>query len=433
MRVVILSSTLGYGHIRAAEAVEEALREQGPGIEIETIDFWSLMNDTVAGAIKAGYLSLVTHEPELYDHLHRLDRAAWRAFLRRPEMPRPMSQICSDIIREWFPGRNGFPARGESLDQVLLLNLLGSFASDAPVSSNVVRRGLVLWMHRMLVKRLKRRLQRRMPDAIVATQMMPASLLPALDLDDLPTIAVLTDYGVHPFWRDSSMSHYCIATDSMAAGLLAPNAKRTVSVTGIPLMKGFRRPHDQAVARTRLGIDADRRVVLVTGGGYGIGALETLKLISKAELDCEILVAASGLRHDSRELSVLTGHHSERIHVFCDNANMPTLVSAADVVVGKPGGLSVSEALACGRPFFAVSCLGGQERFNVDYLKHHRVGDRFDADTLIEPLKNWLEDPLKLAQVKSRAWNLGKRNGAEQIASVLCNELIERAPRKSLS
>ena len=47
-RVLLLTSTLGSGHLRAAQAVEAALLERCPAARIETLDFWSLMDQGVA-------------------------------------------------------------------------------------------------------------------------------------------------------------------------------------------------------------------------------------------------------------------------------------------------------------------------------------------------------------------------------------------------
>jgi processive 1,2-diacylglycerol beta-glucosyltransferase len=98
---------------------------------------------------------------------------------------------------------------------------------------------------------------------------------------------------------------------------------------------------------------------------------------------------------------------------------MPLLLRAADIVIGKPGGLSVSEALACGRPFLAICSLGGQESYNVAYLERHGVGSRIDMHDLPRAVKQWLSDPQRLASAQARAWSIGCRHGAELIADLV--------------
>ncbi len=117
MRAAILTSSLGYGHVKAAQAVEEALRELHPDCAVEYLDFWSLMDEQTAGAIKAGYLELVTQHPQLYDQLYGFDRARWKAFFNAPDMPAELARVCENTLQEWFPDYSGFPASGDTLDQ----------------------------------------------------------------------------------------------------------------------------------------------------------------------------------------------------------------------------------------------------------------------------------------------------------------------------
>jgi processive 1,2-diacylglycerol beta-glucosyltransferase len=94
-------------------------------------------------------------------------------------------------------------------------------------------------------------------------------------------------------------------------------------------------------------------------------------------------------------------------------------IRAADVVVGKPGGLTVAEVLACGRPLLATRSLHGQEGFNVRFLERHGVGKLLSDDELIESIDTLLRHADELAALKERAWRLGRREGAERIAERL--------------
>jgi hypothetical protein len=93
-------------------------------------------------------------------------------------------------------------------------------------------------------------------------------------------------------------------------------------------------------------------------------------------------------------------------------------IRAADVVVGKPGGLTVAEALACGRPLLATRSLRGQEGFNVRFLEQHGVGRLVPEDDLLEGIESLLADSGELGRIQQRAWNLGKRDGAPRIAEL---------------
>src|SRR6185436_640297 len=91
---------------------------------------------------------------------------------------------------------------------------------------------------------------------------------------------------------------------------------------------------------------------------------------------------------------------------------------ASDVVVGKPGGITVAEALACGRPLLATRSLGGQEGFNVDFLTRHDVGGLVADRDLLDRVDALLRDRDGLQNMQRRAWMLGRRDGAAHVAEL---------------
>jgi UDP-N-acetylglucosamine:LPS N-acetylglucosamine transferase len=100
---------------------------------------------------------------------------------------------------------------------------------------------------------------------------------------------------------------------------------------------------------------------------------------------------------------------------------MDLLLRAADVTVSKPGGLTVAEALACGRPMLATFSLGGQESFNLNFLERHGVGGIVPLKDLAERLDRLFRDTSTLTSLQRRAWHLGRRDGAERIADMICD------------
>ncbi len=438
MRIAILTSTLGFGHLRAAQAVEQALREREPHATVELVDVWSLVDPTVAAAAREGYLRAVVEQPMHYEYLFRFSPQQWRAFFRDPQLPTAIRTIIRETLDRWFPGRGGFPTRGGNLDQTLFLNLFESISGRTVLHGNLVRRALVVWMHVLLCRRLRQHLLRFDADLVVSTQMMPAALLSTLkkrgELADLPIVAVLTDYGVHDFWLRPNIDHYCVATADMATDLrLRGVTDAPIAVTGIPLMADFREPVPQQIARARLGLPDDITTILITGGGYGIGAADAAEFLLRAGdgcqslQDCRILLAAGQDRVDAR-LQQLADKRPDRISLYQRDVDMPLLIRASDVVIGKPGGLSVSEALACGRPFLAICSLGGQESFNVTYLERHDVGARVDGDAMYQTLASWLADRSELSLRQERAWDLGHRRSSERVAESI-QRVLARAGR----
>ena len=280
---------------------------------------------------------------------------------------------------------------------------------------------LVKWGRMRLARRLDARLRVFAPDVVVATSMHPAALLSSIKTRrrfSLPTLGVLTDFGMHDFWIQPGIDGYCIAHESIP-GLQDIGGEPTrLLATGIPLMHGFRHPPGTREARLRLRLDPDAPVVTVLGGGLGLGvdAIAERLLVRPGPLQVLVLVLVGRNDAARKSLAPLAGRYPGRLGVWDWSEQMEVFIRAADVVVGKPGGLTVAEALACGRPLLATRSLRGQEDFNVRFLEQHGVGQLVPEDELVARIESLLANRGELARIQQRAWTLGKRDAAARIA-----------------
>lgn len=420
-RILLLSSSLGMGHDRAAEAVAEALKEREPSVRTAWLDFWSLMDPQVARVVKEGYLTAVTGSPDLYDALYGLDGGRWMTFFREAELPPELVPVTRNALEDDSFSAGGSPIRGRNLDQFLFMTVLGTYFRDWGWMAGHLRQRLVRGAYRLLARRMKRRIDEFRPNAVVSTQMLPAGVLAGVPRSrngqDAVRVGVTTDYGLHDFWYQAGMDRYCVATEEMARDLLGREGpSHAVHVTGIPLAASFRSPPSPRAARLALGLSAHDSTVLLTGGGAGIGVRRALERMLESAIPARILVVGASGRGASSELEPLRRKHPGRLRLLDDPENRAVPVAAADVVVGKPGGVSVSEALACGRPFLAVNSLGGQENFNVSLLERWGAGRKVNGDSLCMALAEWLSNPTALAGAQARARTLGCTQGAQEVA-----------------
>src|SRR5574338_278891 len=99
---------------------------------------------------------------------------------------------------------------------------------------------------------------------------------------------------------------------------------------------------------------------------------------------------------------------------------MDELMTASDIVLGKPGGLTTSEALAKGLAFAIVNPIPGQEERNSDHLFEAGVGIRCNnLPTLAYKLDRLLADPGRLATMQTKARKLSHPNAAKEIVERL--------------
>src|SRR5690606_33995725 len=195
----------------------------------------------------------------------------------------------------------------------------------------------------------------------------------------------------------------------------------------ISLMPASENPPSPARARQNLGLD-ERPTLLITGGQCGIGTLDAVRqLVLDETRNYRVLVTAGNALAGQGELEQLARLNPDRFRLYSWTNDMVNLLRAADVVVGKPGGLTVSETLACGRPFIATCCLGGQEAHNVQFLQEHGAGLRVDLPELPGALHKLFDDPEALRTMKKRAEQQGHRYAAKTIVTQI--ERLERERR----
>jgi processive 1,2-diacylglycerol beta-glucosyltransferase len=118
-------------------------------------------------------------------------------------------------------------------------------------------------------------------------------------------------------------------------------------------------------------------------------------------------------------LADLAGMHPHRLCIGGWTERMDLYIRAADIVVGKPGGVTLAEVLACGRPLLATRSLGGQEGFNVGFLERHDVGALVRDHELFAKVQSMLAQPALLQAMQARAWALGSRHGAKRVTKMI--------------
>ncbi len=422
-RILMLTSGLGFGHMRAAQAIEAALQDRA---DVFTLDMWSLMNAPVARALHATYLSLVQNHPELYERLYHLDERTWRQVLESESGPPPAVLEVLELISGIAANASaGIPRGGQYASDKLLLSLLCAalpYDSESLAGNGVrARLALMKWTWLRLVRRLDGAIRKISPAAIISTQMVPAAMAASLKQRGrlaMPMIGVMTDFGVHDFWRQQGIERYCLAHESNIGSIAGGAARAQAMATGVPLMPGFARPVSQREARHRLNLPAGAGVVLVLGGGLGLSVDTAVTELLRRPASMYV-VAMPGRNQAARTaLESQRQNHGSRLRV-CDWADrMDIYLRAADIVVGKPGGITVAEALACGRPLLATRSLGGQEGFNVDFLERNGVGGLVADGELLGRVDGLLHDRGRLRQMQRRAWRLGRRDGAALVAAI---------------
>ena len=292
------------------------------------------------------------------------------------------------------------------------------------------------WLHarrRLALDRLNtapmiRLLKRIQPDLCVATHFLPAEIIAWLIAKRklrAHNAIVVTDYDVHAMWLCRTVDRYYVAIDEAAEYLARIGVPREkLRVAGIPIDPLFATPMNRSDARKQLGLDEDATVILISAGGYGIGPVEQLvKDLLTLQRPWQI-AAIAGKSEKTRkrleELAKEAGKLSSGSPKLCPvgfTTEMDKYMAAADLMVGKAGGLTASEALARALPMALIEPIPGQEERNADHLLE--AGAAIRCNNL--PAAAWkiaalLNDSARLTRMREAARSLGRPGAAASIA-----------------
>ncbi|MGE5507731.1 MAG: MGDG synthase family glycosyltransferase [Chitinophagales bacterium] len=366
--ILILSTSFGAGHVRAAEALRDACREIDPKGRVEIIDFLRTFNKYLSRVAEEAYYAMTKHTPRVYKFFYEVES-------------RPASRLKSVESR------------------------LG--------------RGMLL----RIIDEIK-------PDCVISTHFLPAGVMDRLgERVQIPQGVVLTDYESHPMWLYPGADAFFIAHPGMRRELISSGVDPAkIHVTGIPIKAEFSQEHDREALRRRLLARTDLPVVLVTSGGRGIGPLmEVLEALDRVEVPVQVAVVsgrnpvlARRLQEFSRGLRVPT-----QILGFVNNIH--EWMSIAEVMIGKAGGLSVSEAIAAGLPMVIVAPTPGQEEGNTNYLTWHGAAIHVaELEDLGPALNLLLSTPERLSDMRRAAHRIARPSAAREVVQTMLRLVDER-------
>ena len=374
-KVLLLSASAGAGHIRAAEAIEKAFAEvdeaTGERREVQHLDVLNYTNKVFRNLYSKAYIDLVNKLPE---------------------------------VPGWFYDKLDKPWKNE-------------------------RRRLAL--DKLNTRPLVKLLRQYQPDLIVCTHFLPAEIVSWLKAKERLAsrqVIIVTDFDVHAMWLVHHYERYFVAIDEARVYLEAlgiPPEKITVS--GIPIDPVFGRRKDKQEMRAKHGLAPERTTILLSAGGFGVGSVDALIAALMPLQQPAQIVAICGRNEElkerlTREASQLKADANVLVKPFGYTKEMDELMTASDLVLGKPGGLTTCEALAKGLVLAIVNPIPGQEERNSDHLLEAGVGIRCNnLPTMAYKLDKLLADSGRFRTMQANSRRMGRPNAAKEIVEQLVN------------
>lgn len=369
-RVMLLTGSIGSGHTRAAQAVSEAMLRADAAQWALVVDALAYASAPFRAIYRDAYIKLIEAAPTAIGWLYR---------------------------------------------------------SSDTVEGGAMRRAV----QRAALARLRRMIASDKPDTIVCTHFLAAELVSGMVERGEWTgtfAVVVTDLDAHAMWAVCPRAdRWFVAlpeTVEILAGKGVPRERMVV--TGIPIASAFSaRMPPRAELRERLGLARGGPMLLVSGGGVGASLLEkTLQQVLAMPIDCSVALVCGKnepLRRRASNIVARRGESRVKCTVLGFTDRMHELMHAADLSIGKPGGLTSSEALACGLPMAIAYPVPGQEERNSDHLLEWGAAIRLNSpESFGWRVAQLLGDPERLSAMRMAARARAKPFAAEAIVEEIC-------------
>ena len=311
MKVLIVSVKTGYGHHSTAKAIIDYLSAKD--VTCEMLDTFEYINPRLADSIDNGYMFSTKYFPETYGKAYdKLDR------------------------------------HDEKWDRHSPVTVLSKIVSN----------------------RLKDYITEYSPDIIIGTHSYACMMMTYLrekNIVTCPLIGIITDFTVHPFWESTNLDYYVIPNELLknrAQKKGIPEEK--ILSYGIPIKNNFSKKISKEEARSQLGIE-NKKTLLVMMGSMGFGnVVKDIQSIDNMAEDFQVLCVCGKNEKMKDEMDSIRWNKTVKSFGFVDNVDV--LMDASDIIITKPGGLTSSEFLAKKLPAIIMNPIPGQENRNTEFL-----------------------------------------------------------------
>ena len=398
MRVLILSATTGGGHMRAANALKEYILSQSPDSVIMISDTLQYVSPFLNKAVTEGYVYMATKTPKVYG-------TVYKASDKDTAINKTVNLATNQLRKRLYP-------------------LVDEFNHD-----------IVITTHSFATE--------------IVTSLKKAGEI------NIPIISIITDFAVHKTYISEGVDAFILSSREMVDQMLERGVDRVkLYPYGIPVKKEFLEPIDREKAFESEGLDSSIPTVLIMAGSFGVtDVLKIYHKIVKSPCDFQIIVITGKneklyetfdrylskitlnntiVQLKSEQKTKSTSYASKHMkpskptRLLYYTNEVEKYMHMADIIVTKPGGLTVSEAIASGLPMGIFKAIPGQEEQNADFLVRNNMAVRLEKDkTCTQTITRLLSDKSELENMKQAIKTFSKGNSAENIY-LLMQELVEK-------
>lgn len=313
--IVILTASFGTGHIAVAKVIKAQLLKSSPNLNVEIVDIYKLLHPRVYKAIYRSYSLLAKYLPYLYNQYYYGKEKI--GYLKKLDT---LSKVGIVEFKRFIKEKN----------PMLIISTFPSCTG--------------------YVAQYKRKYNKQ-----------------------LPLFTCITDVVSNNEWLYEENDHYFVADRSLKVGLIEKGiADDSISVTGIPIRSRFIMKYNKDYYKRHLGYSHEDKIVLLMGGGLGLLPKDDnfYKWLVNQEHVQVVALTSSNERLYNQLKSIKASNF--RVYGYCEKVS--EYMAAADVLIGKSGGITLYEAIASSLPIIVYKPKLGQEIENCRFIIQKGIG-----------------------------------------------------------
>lgn len=364
-RIILMYISEVSGHHSATLAIEKALKILQPDVEILNINAFNYTNPISEKIVNRLYMAIIKKTPRVWDYLYD-----------NPSVVKKIENIKNTI-------------------------------------------------HKFNSPKLKNLFDKFKPDAVVCTQAFPCGMVADFKKtynSDIALVAVLTDYIPHSYWVYNSVDYYITPSEEVSRGLIKKGMpENKIKPLGIPFDPKFNADISKNEVMRKLDLNKNLPTLLIMGGGQGLGPIKTMvRSLEKVGKDFQELIVVGTNKKLYKSLKRKIKKYKKKILLFEYVENIHELMGIANIIITKPGGVTISEVLAKRIPMVIVKPIPGQEESNTLYLTKEGAAVKLDRPKDINlVIEDLLIDQGKLNRLCEASARISKPNASIDIARFL--------------
>lgn len=375
MNILLFYASYGSGHLSAASAIEQYIKEHYPNHKTLKIDCVEYINRSINKISTSAYKNIILKTPLLWGQVYKL--------------------LKNDAILDITQFSNRFMAKK-------IFKLFEDFEPDLVISCHPLGGQIT-------------------------------AFLKSHNKTNCKLATVMTDFASHKQWligKDYT-DYFFVSNIEMKTSLISEGIfPNKIYVSGIPISPNFYKNYDKESIYNSLKILKNKKNIIFFGGGsLGLSSSTNVQNILTSLLQATnesyqiIIISGKNQKlYNEFQKTITNTNHTSNTKLIDFTTQIPELLPITSFVITKPGGLTITECITSNVPVILINPIPGQEKENAQYIVDKKMGIWIKTNKPTpEYFQDILNDDKLIKEIKNNQKIYSHLNSTQNICNILIN------------